>query len=142
MVRVLVPVDDSDRATNALEFALENYPDASITALHVINPGEFPAGGFESGITTDVEQIRETKRKQAEELLENLGRTAADRGIEIETVTEIGKAARAIVDYAENNDVDVITIGSHGRTGASRVLLGSVAETVVRRSPVPVTVVR
>ena len=142
MVHVLVPVDDSDRATNALEFALRNHPGASITALHVINPSEFPAGGFESGITTDAEQLRETKRKQAERLLEDFRQTAADRGVEIQTATETGKTAKTIVDYAERNDVDIITIGSHGRTGASRVLLGSVAETVVRRSPVPVTVVR
>lgn len=142
MVHVLVPVDDSDRATRALEFALEHYPDASITALHVINPSEFPAGGFESGITTDVEQLRENKRKHAEKLLENVSERVADRGVEIETAIETGRPARAIVDYAEDNDVDIITIGSHGRTGASRVLLGSVAETVARRSPVPVTVVR
>jgi nucleotide-binding universal stress UspA family protein len=46
------------------------------------------------------------------------------------------------VDYAAEHDIDHIVVGSHGRTGASRILLGSVAETVARRSPVPVTIVR
>ncbi len=142
MVHVLVPVDDSDRAMNALEFVLENYPDASITALHVINPSTFPAGGFESGITTDLDSIRKNKRNQAEQLLETFRERAADRGVGIETAIVTGKPTKRIVDYAEDNDADVITIGSHGRTGASRVLLGSVAEAVVRRSPIPVTVVR
>ncbi len=142
MVHVLVPVDDSDRAMNALEFVLENYPDASITALHVINPSTFPAGGFESGITTDLDSIRKNKRNQAEQLLETFRERAADRGVGIETAIVTGKPTERIVDYAEDNDADVITIGSHGRTGASRVLLGSVAEAVVRRSPIPVTVVR
>ena len=49
---------------------------------------------------------------------------------------------REIIGFAEDNDVSHIVIGSHGRTGASRVLLGSVAQTVVRRAPTPVTVVR
>jgi nucleotide-binding universal stress UspA family protein len=47
-----------------------------------------------------------------------------------------------IVTYADENDVDHVVLGSHGRKGLTRVLLGSVAEAVVRRSPVPVTVVR
>lgn len=140
--QVLVPVDDSDRSKEALAFAVENYPDATITALHVVDPGSFPAGGFESGVTTDIEQLRDTKEKHAEELLETLREHAADLGADIETATDTGKPARTIVEYADDNDVDLVVVGSHGRTGASRVLLGSVAETVVRRSSVPVTVVR
>jgi nucleotide-binding universal stress UspA family protein len=57
-------------------------------------------------------------------------------------VTEIGRPSRAIVEYAEEHDIDHIVMGSHGRSGVTRILLGSVAETVVRRSPVPVTIVR
>ena len=58
------------------------------------------------------------------------------------TETVVGRPARTIVDYAEQEDVDAVVIGSHGGEAVGRVLLGSVAETVVRRSPVPVTVVR
>jgi nucleotide-binding universal stress UspA family protein len=53
-----------------------------------------------------------------------------------------GDPANEIVAYAEETDVDHIVVGSHGRSGLSRVLLGSTAEKVVRRSPVPVTVVK
>jgi len=140
--QVLVPVDDSDRAKAALEFAIENYPDAAITALHVVDPGSFPAGGFESGVMTDADQLYENKQKHAEKLLESLSEHASDLGVDLETAVESGKPAKTTVAYADDNDVDLVVIGSHGRTGASRVLLGSVAETVVRRSPVPVTVVR
>jgi nucleotide-binding universal stress UspA family protein len=52
------------------------------------------------------------------------------------------RPARAIVDYAEEHDVAHTVVGSHGRTGVTRVLLGSVAENVMRRAPCPVTVVR
>jgi nucleotide-binding universal stress UspA family protein len=139
---VLVPVDDSDRAMKALEFAMENYPEAAITAIYVVDPTDFPAGGFESGVMTDIDQMRENEKKHGEKLLENVRERATEAGFDVETVIESGKPSNAIVEYADGNDVDLITIGSHGRTGASRVLLGSVAETVVRRAPVPVTVVR
>jgi len=54
----------------------------------------------------------------------------------------VGRPARAIEECAEEAAVDHVVIGSHGRDGIARILLGSVAETVVRRSPVPVTAVR
>ena len=61
---------------------------------------------------------------------------------DVETAIEVGRPAATIVEEARERDVDHIVVGSHGRTGASRILLGSVAETVARRSPVPVTIVR
>jgi len=91
---------------------------------------------------TDIDQIRENQEGHAETLLEDVRERLTDRGIDVETAIEFGKPSNVIVEYADEHDVDLVTIGSHGRTGASRVLLGSVAETVVRRSPVPVTVVR
>jgi nucleotide-binding universal stress UspA family protein len=60
----------------------------------------------------------------------------------VDTTAEVGGPANAIVECAEEESVDHIVTGSHGRSGVTRILLGSVAETVVRRSPVPVTVVR
>jgi nucleotide-binding universal stress UspA family protein len=67
---------------------------------------------------------------------------AEEHGVPVHRETIVGVPSRAIVEWAEENEVDGVVIGSHGREGVSRVLLGSVAETVVRRSPVPVTVVR
>jgi len=54
----------------------------------------------------------------------------------------VGRPAREITDELESGEYDHVVMGSHGRSGVSRILLGSVAETVLRRSPVPVTVVR
>jgi nucleotide-binding universal stress UspA family protein len=59
----------------------------------------------------------------------------------VRTVHEVRHPARTVVDHATRDDVDHV-VGSHGREGVSRLLLGSVAEKIVRRSPVPVTVVR
>ncbi|ELY52599.1 universal stress protein [Natronolimnohabitans innermongolicus] len=140
---VLVPIDDSDRSTQALEFACREYPDAAITALHILDPGDFYAAtGIEGGAMANYDEIQKHHENRAEELLTQARETAAEHDVEIETDHVIGGVSRSIVDYAEEHDVDHVVIGSHGRTGASRILLGSVAENVARRSPVPVTIVR
>ena len=140
---VLVPVDDSERATEALEFALEEYPEATITALHVIDPADFYAAtGIEGGAMANYDRIRENHEQRADQVLENARKHAEKAGVEIETDHILGGVSRTIIEYIDEHDVDHVVIGSHGRTGARRILLGSVAEKVARRSPVPVTIVR
>jgi nucleotide-binding universal stress UspA family protein len=137
---VLVPIDGSAPAETALEHALETFPEASLTLLTVIDP----AVGIGTGASGPggSELWYESMREQAEATLEAGRERAAGHGREVETVTETGRPASTIVEYAEEQGVDGIVIGSHGRQGVSRLLLGSVAETVVRRAPCPVTVVR
>jgi len=139
--RLLVPIDGSDPADTALEFALEEYPDADITVLSVIDPTDVGYGSIEAAPST-FEHLQTNAEERTQKVLDEAVDRAADHGMEVTTETVIGMPSRAIVEWAENNDVDGIVIGSHGRKGVTRVLLGSVAETVVRRSPVPVTVVR
>ncbi|MDQ2051283.1 universal stress protein [Natronolimnohabitans sp. A-GB9] len=140
---VLVPIDESERSTQALEFACEEYPDARITALHVLDPGDlYAATGVEGGTMANYDAIQQHHENRAEELLNQAREMAADHDVEIETDHVVGGISRSIVDYADEHDADHVVIGSHGRTGASRILLGSVAEKVARRSPVPVTIVR
>lgn len=139
--RILVPVDESDQSGAALEYALEAHPEASVTVLHVIDPRDLRAyGGVEGWI--DMDQLADQQQAHAERLVEDARERAADSGVTVTTEVLTARPSRAIVEYAEDNDVDHIVIGSHGRSGISRVLLGSVAETVARRSPVPVTIVR
>lgn len=139
---ILIPVDGSKPSEAALEFAVTNYPDTNITALTVVDPGDlYSAGGIE-GAMINYEDLMEAHEGNAEKILEEARAFASDHGVEIETDLVVGRVSRSIVEYIEDSDVDHVIIGSHGRTGASRVLLGSVAETVTRRSPVPVTVVR
>ncbi len=138
---VLVPVDDSDPAASALDFAIEEHPDATITALHVVDPGEFVASkGIESAVTdADMQEVYEG---HAETLLEELCEEVETCETNVETAHLVGEVPHAILTYVDEHDVDHVVIGSHGRRGASRVLLGSIAEAVTRRSPVPVTVIR
>jgi nucleotide-binding universal stress UspA family protein len=139
---VLVAYDDSAQAEAALKFALESVPAARVTLLTVVDPVDtgsrrriaLPAFG---------DQWLERARENASETLDD----ATDRvrdvdDVDVDATIEVGRPANTIVEYADTHDVDHVVMGSHGRSGVTRILLGSVAETVVRRSPVPVTVAR
>lgn len=140
---VLVPIDGSEQSDAALQHALSEFEGAALTLLHVINPAR--AGyGAQAGIPTSSEEWLEEAEAEAEELFAAAEERAHGRDVRIETVTEVGNPSRVIVEFTEDeaNGIDHVVMGSHGRSGLSRVLLGSVAENVVRRSTVPVTVVR
>lgn len=137
---VLVPVDGSSPARAALEFACERYPDARLTLLYVVDPmAEYSRHRAFPGYV-DEDEFR-TERQKGEAILESLLEDVPD-DVAVETALEAGEPARTIVAYADDHEVDGIVVGSHGREGPARYLLGSTAESVVRRSAVPVTVVR
>lgn len=142
--RILVAYDGTPQAEKALEFAIDEWGDHEITLCYVINPvkaGYSPGVGIPSGGEDWFKQVQ----ADAEELFEG---ARAEFGDELRDHTAVGQPPQTLVDVAggetENVDeaFDHLVIGSHGRTGVSRMLLGSVAEKVVRESPVPVTVVR
>jgi nucleotide-binding universal stress UspA family protein len=141
-MRILVPYDGSEQADAALEYAVTRHPGDDLVLLHVL---DFVEAGYsaapEAALAGYWEEWYEQAESSAEELLENAA-AAIDTEADVETEVVVGPPANAIVEYIESGDIDAVVIGSHGRDGFSRILLGSVAETVVRRSPVPVTVVR
>ena len=137
-MHVLVPMDNSEQSWGAFEHAAEQFPGATIRCLRVIDP---VAGGYGGDLGAyPGNQWMETQEELAEDMFQEVRERAEAAGVEVETVTDVGMPARTITEAAD--DCDHVVIGSHGRDGLSRILLGSVAETVVRRSPVPVTVVR
>ena len=138
---VLVPYDGSPLSRRALEYALEKCPDDEFVVLTVVDPVD-AVYAAELGGLPEAKRWATEAREAAEERLEEAADIAAEAGVDAETVLEVGDPERRIVDYVAAHDVDQIVLGSHGRTGVSRLVLGSVAERVVRHSPVPVTVVR
>lgn len=138
-MHLLVALDDSEPGWAALEYALSEHAEDEITVVHVVDLSESGYGEFAHlGAGT----MLENRHEQAAVLFDEAKRRAAAADCSITTTTVEGRPARAIVDCALEHAVDRIVIGSHGRTGVSRVLLGSVAERVVRRAPVPVTITR
>ena len=136
--KVLVPMDGSETAEKALTFAFRAHPDAAITVLHVVGePTPFLGEAVAFALADDLETVAE---ERASTVLDSARDIAENHEREIDTQFALGHPARAIIDRAEN--YDVVIMGSHGRDLRSRILMGSIAETVSRRSPVPVTVVR
>ncbi|WP_336343231.1 universal stress protein [Halalkalicoccus ordinarius] len=134
---VLVPMNDSEIAEQALEFALEAYPAAGITVLNVIGVPTWHMGNAAGlALSDDPSRMAET---QTEVVFERARELAASYDIEITTIVETGNPSRAIVRRAE--EFDVVVIGGHERGLSSRLLVGNVATAVTRRSSVPVTVV-
>lgn len=141
--RILCPVDFSPTSQEALKLAIElaRQFDGKLTLLHVGQPPTFilPDGGF---ILPDPQQLTAWS-DQIERSLGEARDQALAVGIgEVETATVEGTAWEQIIRYARDHQHDLIVIGTHGRTGIQHVLIGSVAERVVRYAPCPVLTVR
>jgi len=139
--RILVPMDDSDPAGRALTYALENFPDAEVTVLHVVGVPSMLMGEA-VGLSLEPD-LRGAADERAEPVLSRAREIAAERDREVDTVVGIGHPARNILDRA--GEYDTVVLGSHGADwgrATRRFLVGNVAETVLRRATVPVTVVR
>ena len=144
---VLVPFDGSTCARRALEYALRRFPDASVTALYVIYPSveEYEVIETEADLEAAIEEDearRSPGDRESEHVLAIAKRTAGQRGRDVELASRAGDPERVLLEWIEEHGPDHVVMGCHGRDGLARILLGSVAETVVRRAPVPVTTVK
>lgn len=139
--RVLVPMDDSEHAEEALEYALDAYPDADISVLHVVGVSS-PMMGEATALAL-ADDVESAAGERAEPVFERVREVATTRDREIDTIVGIGNPARNIIDRAE--EYDTVVVGAHGTDwsrAARQFLVGNVAETVSRRAPVPVVIVR
>lgn len=137
--KILVATDFSECAEQALDYAvaLAGKLDAKIHLLHVI---VIPAMAIpEVGIAVSSTLIESTARTQQTELDKRASRYAA---ASLETVLRTGDARDVIIDVAREIDADLIVMGTHGRRGVRRALIGSIAESVVRTAPCPVLTIR
>lgn len=143
--RILVPVDLSEPSRAALDYAngLARAFDASIDVLHVAEVPSFVPLANLPEVRGDDLSLVELVRSQAEQALSTFLDEAAGRGINVRHPrVELGTPAQVIVQHAKTFQHDLIVIGTHGRTGLSHALIGSVAERVIRHAPCPVLSVR
>jgi nucleotide-binding universal stress UspA family protein len=140
---VLVPVDFSEGARAALRYALELAPPfgAKITVLNVWEPPELASADLLVLARGEGEPIAEWGRRQARRELDEFVDGQGVSGAVARRI-EIGRPRERILELAESGDYDLVVMGTHGRMGRARMLAGSVAEGVVRRSPIPVVTVR
>jgi universal stress protein A len=133
---ILHPTDFSDASEHALKMAAALARDykARLVLLHAVEP---PVYYGELGVSfIPPEDYREKAQERVAGLI------GPDSPLTVETVVVEGIAAAEILRVAAEHPVDLIVIGSHGRTGIGRVLMGSVAEEVSRKAPCPVLIVR
>ena len=150
VTEILVPLDGSPLSRKALDVALSENPDATVTVLHVIDPAEpgYSYYPFDSTAELDAEprhgsaEWYEKAEAFADELFEDVRASAVEYDADVETELAVGDPSRVIVDVADERGFDHVILGSHGRDENSRVLVGSVTESVAYRSPVRVTLVR
>lgn len=138
---VIVAYDGSPLARRALEYALAKCPDDHLVLVHVVDP-VYAVYEAELLGPTEAAEWSTDVGAESERLLDEAAAAAVDHRGSVTTVSETGKPERRILAVVEEYDADHVVTGSHGREGVSRLVLGSTAEAVMRRSPVPVTVVR
>jgi nucleotide-binding universal stress UspA family protein len=142
--KILVPLDGSEVAMSILpvveEFA--KTMGASLVLYHSVAPlSAYP--GFESAGAAALGEAVEEMQRQAREILARAAQEVKSRGVEATAVVSLGTTVDGVLRAADEIDVDLIAIATHGRSGLGRAVLGSVADGVVRRSAdVPCLVIR
>ncbi|EMA35128.1 universal stress protein [Halobiforma nitratireducens] len=133
---LLLATDGSEGARRATEHAIELTRQLEAT-LHVMSVAE---EGPHS--TEQRDELRADAEGEAREAVEEAARRAEDAGLETTTRVRHGVPQEEVVDVAKTNPIDAVVVGTVGRSGLDKILLGSVAEEIVRNSPVPVVTVR
>ncbi|MFW5923987.1 MAG: universal stress protein [archaeon] len=133
---ILVPTDGSEDAERALEHAIvvAKAFDATVHGIYVLNVTY--VADFEGGVES--ESVVTALEREGESALEVVESRCEESGVDVTTELLEGRPSYRISEYAADHGIDLVTMGTHGRSGVSRLLLGSVTESVVRRSKRPV----
>lgn len=139
---LLVPTDFSENASQALGLAKEvaRGTQATLYLLHIVEPVVYPADWSYAQVGfADIEQeLQENAEKELEQLKQKL----TNEGFKVEVSVRRGRASDEICNYAAENGISIISIGTHGRSGLEHFLFGSTTERVLRKAPCPVLSVR
>lgn len=142
IARIVCAVDFSEYSEYALRYAvgLAETFDADLKLLHVVELPFLPSYSLAGvpDLSLPVDQIEESARQKVQELLDKCRETHAKTEGEVRT----GSAFLEIINFARETDADLIVVGTHGRTGLRHMIIGSVAEKVVRKAPCPVLSVK
>lgn len=142
--KILCPVDFSEYSYEALKYATHMVlkENASLYLIHIVDSRVYDYGGpIYEPETTDAKTMmnQESVKNLKDKLLAKVSNEIEGK---VETVISFGVPFVEIIKTAKNYDIDLIVMGTHGRTGLAHVLIGSVAEKVVRKAPCPVLTVK
>jgi nucleotide-binding universal stress UspA family protein len=135
----VIATDGSENTQKAISYGIKlaKLSGATVHALHVVD-----TFSVSQSWTAGKETIHEVLTKDGQKATSKVKEGGEALGVDVKEVLLEGHPSKEIIDFAENNDIDLIVMGTLGKTGLDRFLMGSVAETVVRNSKVPVLVVR
>ncbi len=146
--RIIVPIDGSDNSKEAADYSMEiaeRYGSA-LSLVHVVNIDQYlqSLGLYRLSYPDPIKKKIEEARAEAQKWFTEITRNAEQRKIHVKTdvIDSPLSVVAAIVNYAEREKADMIVIGTRGRSGISKMLLGSVASGVVTYAPCPVLVIR
>ncbi len=138
--KILITTDGSEPNKKAVSYGIElaKLSGAKVNVVYVVDTAAFASIPMDTGW----EMMYELLQKEGAEVTQKIVEDAKASGIEIEESLLEGHPSHEIIEFAQNNDIDLIVLGTLGKGGLDRFLLGSVAEKVTRNSKVPVLVVR
>ena len=141
--KVLFCTDFNENSDHAFEFASDvaKRDEGLLYILHVIPGNPHQAFAEKYIAAEDLEKIQKGIEKDLETKYEEHYVKKIENGLEFKIITKSGREDEEIIKFSNNEKVDLIVMGTHGRTGIEHVFLGSVAEKVIRRSPFPVFII-
>jgi len=143
-MKVLLAIDNSKYSAEAVkEVANRPWPPKTIVrVISVVEPVPPPAAELWYDASGSLEGVQQEMVKRATELTQKTSERLKQQGLKIESVVREGDARSVIVDEAQRWSADLVVLGSHGYTGIKRLLLGSIASSVVSNAPCSVEIVR
>ena len=150
--KIMVPLDGSELAECVLphvEGFITNCQVSTIIFVRAVKPEPMVSrGAYATGevdltiIEENTKKIEEEKKSSAKDYLNQVADRLKHEGVQLQTEVIVGKVAEGLIDYTEANNIDMILIATHGRSGVSRWVRGSIADRILRGSSIPVLMVR
>lgn len=141
MLKVLAAIDGSAHSERVADYLIAQFKKAGLVEIHLLNV-QIAIDSAHARMFVSAEDLDAYYREEGEKALQPARARLDAAGVPHHWHVTVGHAAETIARYAAERQFDQIVIGTHGRTTLGRVLMGSVASEVLRRAPVPVTMVR
>jgi nucleotide-binding universal stress UspA family protein len=144
--KIMVPLDGSELAESVLphvEALIEGFNIREVILARVVEPSRHPYGGEGDIIDPkDLAKWEASRKSSAKDYLEQIARRFKREGTAVRSEVIVGRATESLADYAERSGIDLLIIATHGRSGVTRWVMGSVADKLLRSASVPVLMIR
>jgi nucleotide-binding universal stress UspA family protein len=142
--KILVPLDGSALAECVIPHieSIAKPWKSDVELISVVEPIEIPTRGKIALDDEDLKQINNELKQETHKYLLNVARRLENAGISAESIIIVGKTAESLIEYTNDNDVDLIIMATHGRSGISKWFWGSITEKVLRAVNIPVLLIK